>query len=320
MSDEIEQALEQGDWTKIREFVLQEEELSRQQVGLEQCSDLTSLQAAALYKPEVARRMVPRQECIDLHTKVLLELALTSVNVSEFADYVEGFSPIGMAAYRGLTDSIKLLLQHGDDVNRPQGRAGFYVWETEAMRRGIERWTPLHIATLHGYLVSSPQCIEVLCKNGADIDAFNTYGAQAIHLAATHGWLKNLEVLLSMGAHVDALTEPINEDVQDITGTPMNVPTPQSGITPLMVAIQEGFTSVVEYLLAHGADVNFTTTDGYSPLHLAAKPWWRENIEIVEMLLAHGGDKTSQNHADQSPYDLARFANNWKTARLLKAE
>ena len=318
MTDTLDQALEQGDWEKLKELILQEEMQNRAQIGLETHSELSPLQVAALYRPQLALSMLPKQETIDIATKVLLGLSVDEESVLEFAIYSEGFSPLGMAVYRGVTDSVQALLQRGDDPNRPQNRAGFYVWETEALSAGLARWTPLHIATLHGYLDNASQNIRLLCEKGADISAVNTYGAQAIHLAASHGWIESLEVLLALGAQVDAETESIDEEIHRLTGTPSKVPSPTSGITPLMVSIQEGFSAVVTCLLKRGADVNFTTADGYTPLHLSAHPWWSENTEIVETLLAHGADKTVRNDADDFPYDLAKRAGNLRTAELLK--
>lgn len=318
MADALDQALEQGDWDKVKAIILHEEEQNRLQIGLEAHSELTPLQVAALYRPQLALSMLPKQETVDIATKVLLSLSVDEESTHEFATYSEGFSPLGMAVYRGVTDSVQALLQRGDDPNRPQKRAGFYVWETEALSAGLARWTPLHIATLHGYLDNASQNIKLLCENGADIAAVNTYGAQAIHLAATHGWIENLEVLMALGAQVDAETESIDEEIHRITGTPSNVPSPISGITPLMVSIQEGFSAVVARLLERGANVNFTTSDGYTPLHLAAHPWWSENTEIVEILLTNGADKTVPNDVDEFPYDLAKRAGNLRTAELLK--
>ena len=318
MVEMLTQALEQGDWEKLKALMLQDEEQNRAQIGLEVHSELTPLQVAALYRPEIARSMLSRQETVDISSKVLLGLPLDKLSERDFATYSEGFSPLGLAVYRGQTDSIQALLHKGDDPNRSQDRAGFYVWETEALDAGLTRWTPLHIATLHGYLKDAPKNIKLLCENGADLAAFNTYGAQAIQLAATHGWLENLKVLLTLGARVDAETESVDEKVHRITGTPSNVPNPKSGITPLMVAVQEGFPLVVTHLLESGADVNFTTSDGYTPLHLAALPWWHENNEIVEILLAKGADKTVRNDANDYPYDLAQRAGNLRTAELLK--
>ena len=316
-SDEVNRFVEQGEWEKLKSLVLKEEEHNRAQIGLEIHSELDPLQVAALYKPQIAHRMLPRFETLDIFTRVLLDLPLDDVSDREFKTYVEGFSPLGIAVYRGKIDSAQMLLRRGDDPNRAQGRAGFYVWETDALQNQLARWTPLHIATLHGYLDQATQSIQMLCENDADLDAFNTYGAQAIHLAATHGWLANLQVLLDFGAMVDALTEPIDETIHRITGTPSHVPISDAGITPLMVAIQEGFLPVASFLLTKGADVNFRTSDGYSPLHFAACPWWDENADMIELLLAHGADKTCRNELGQYPYELAGQVGHKRSAALL---
>ena len=43
-----------------------------------------------------------------------------------------------------------------------------------------------------------------------------------------------------------------------------------AGLTPLVLAAQDGSADVVALLLAHGADVSATVADGWTPLHAAA--------------------------------------------------
>jgi len=58
-------------------------------------------------------------------------------------------------------------------------------------------------------------------------------------------------------------------------------------LTPLHLAAFHGHKDVVEFLLAHEAEVNSKTTAGLTPLHMAAQIG---NQGVMEVLLAHGAN------------------------------
>ncbi|MBF0108238.1 MAG: ankyrin repeat domain-containing protein [Magnetococcales bacterium] len=70
-------------------------------------------------------------------------------------------------------------------------------------------------------------------------------------------------------------------------GADVNFPS-KSGMTPLMWSVQEGHDEIASYLLKKGADVNaFHLRGGCSALILAAE-WLRP--EMVDLLIEHGAD------------------------------
>ena len=318
LSSAIDSAIANRDWQEVKKVLLSHHKKNRSEVGLTAISDLTPLQVAALYQPSVAHQMIDKGVRVDVHTKALLDLSLDGCTTDELGQYVEGYSPLGMAVYRGCTESIDSLIQQGDEVNRKQFRAGFYVWEDQAMDEWGATWYPIHIAAVHGYLASAVENIKVLVSHGADLSVTNLYGATAIHLAATHCWIETVKVLIEVGADIEAKTAPVSERVHQVTVTPPNVPRPSSGLTPLMVAVQEGFEDLVVFLLQHGADVNAKTDQGYMPLHLAAHPWWAENTSIIQTLLDHGADKSACTEAGAAPIEIARRAGFAESMALLR--
>ena len=57
--------------------------------------------------------------------------------------------------------------------------------------------------------------------------------------------------------------------------------------TPLCLAVEHGFSDVVDYLISVGADVHFRDQHGFTPLHLAAPS---RSLAIVKALVAAGSD------------------------------
>jgi len=89
------------------------------------------------------------------------------------------------------------------------------------------------------------------------------------------------------------------------------------GQTPLHVAAFNDHKGVVEYLLAHKADVNAKSKNGSTPLHLAAA---KGNKEIVELLLAHNAQIDALDNEGWSPLHSAINWNQKEVADLLTAK
>ncbi|MHC1728388.1 MAG: ankyrin repeat domain-containing protein [Syntrophobacteraceae bacterium] len=107
--------------------------------------------------------------------------------------------------------------------------------------------------------------IGVLTVSGANIKDNENWAA--LFLASQNGRRKDVELLLSAGADVNAGTE--------------------YGTTALMGASQNGHDDIVELLLAHGADVNARMFDGWTSLFLAS---YNGGKKVVNLLLARGAD------------------------------
>jgi ankyrin repeat protein len=89
------------------------------------------------------------------------------------------------AVLRGGSDIVKILLDHGADVN---AKTDF-------------GWTALHCALFgNGYAIAYCDIAEQLLAHGADVDATNNGGWTALHLAADHKKKDVAELLLEHGA------------------------------------------------------------------------------------------------------------------------
>lgn len=89
--------------------------------------------------------------------------------------------------------------------------------------------------------------------------------------------------------------------------------------TLLMYAIEYGRKSVVEKLIAYGADVNAASPYRITPLMIAAS---KGNVELVQLLLFHNADPTIQRKLIRrgSASTMAADAGHHELAKLLKNE
>jgi ankyrin repeat protein len=92
------------------------------------------------------------------------------------------------------------------------------------------------------------------------------------------------------------------------------------GETPLAMAAVAGQKDVVEFLLAHGADVNARNLVGNTPLHEAVWEDDEAHKDVVGLLLAHGADVNAKGQQGATPLFDAAFDGSTGVATLLLAK
>lgn len=97
------------------------------------------------------------------------------------------------------------------------------------------------------------------------------------------------------------------------TGTPMNELS-TSGHTALFLAIQHRKTSVADYLLEHGADVNGENQLVFSPLYIAAG---QGDSKLAEKLIEKGADVNAASKNGVTPLHAAADSGDAATVKLL---
>ncbi|HTV80982.1 MAG TPA: ankyrin repeat domain-containing protein [Steroidobacteraceae bacterium] len=158
------------------------------------------------------------------------------------------------------------------------------------------------------------ELLRLLLKAGANPNSVNADGETVLHLVARAGDLEAAKLLVNAGAQVEARER-------------------FGGQTPLMWATARRHPALVEFLASKGADVNargavrdyrrVATAEsrakhldrgGFTPLMYAA----RENCrECVEILLKHRADVSLPGPDGMPPLSIAMMNGNWDIAKRL---
>ncbi|XP_046303903.1 ankyrin repeat domain-containing protein 27 isoform X2 [Marmota monax] len=138
--------------------------------------------------------------------------------------------------------------------------------------------SPLHVAALHGRV----DLIPLLLKHGANAGARDANQAVPLHLACQKGHFQVVKYLL------DSNVKPNKKDI--------------SGNTPLIYACSSGHHEVVALLLQHGASINATNNKGNTALHEAVI---EKHVFVVELLLLHGASVHILNKRQCTAIDCA---------------
>ncbi|MCY3884106.1 MAG: ankyrin repeat domain-containing protein [Gammaproteobacteria bacterium] len=313
----LEQAISDRDWDRVRDLVLDKHAEKRRFVGLGAESDLSAMQLVAQYESESVENLFKAGLYCDLHSACalgMIDRIREQSQIDQFEVVAEHLTPMGWAILNGQRASVKALLDCGDNPNRPLKRAGFFVWEMEALNH--IRWSPLHLASLHGYNESAPDIVKCLVKAGADIESSSPLGCSPLGLASIYSWVAVMETLLDLGANIDAQSQPESDLVWKLSA-PSQASIRTHGLTPLMIAVGEGQQKAAELLIERGCLLENRDSSGSSALHIAASPWWKESPEIVELLLSSGANPDVLNGEKMSPLEIARTRGYDCTANLL---
>jgi len=153
----------------------------------------------------------------------------------------KGRTGLYLAARRGFSEMVKMLLHYGADISC----------------QTIDGTSALVTASQHGHC----EVVEILLHSGADVNTTRGSGASALYLAAQEGHSNVVELLIRNNAMVD-LAKTI-------------------GATPLYIASQNGHSRVVEVLLQHNANPNQERIAGTTPLHVATYEGHIKTVEAL---------------------------------------
>ncbi len=222
-----------------------------------------------------------------------------------------GDTPLICASWKGHLAICKRLVEEGADVTLKNSlgdtalmyaAANGYVEICELLigegvgvdcTRKKFKDTPLMLAASEGHY----KVCELLLKKGAIKDATNYSGDTPLIFAAQSGHLDVVKLLVGFGA----LTTPqclataiihrkTNVAEYLISSTVVNVNTTvdSEGNTPLLLAVEHNLYDICELLINKGADVNYRSREGCTPLGNAILE--SRNIEICRLLIEGGAD------------------------------
>lgn len=143
--------------------------------------------------------------------------------------------------------------------------------------------TALHLAAFHGHM----NVMEILLKAGADIHARNVVGETPLLVATSKGHLHAVEWLLEKGADANLGNDQF--------------------YTPLMSASRAGCADCVDTLVKHGAQINAVNREQQSALHYAI---WADDKDaaanVIRVLLARGIAEDLRDRMGNTALDEAR--------------
>ena len=98
------------------------------------------------------------------------------------------------------------------------------------------------------------------------------------------------------------------------------------GCTPLItvvsptLGISEAHLDLARLLLSHGADVNKSDTDSFTPVHCCAIfPKQSSRVPLIQLLLDAGANVNARNCDGETPLAIALFLSVWRTPDYARA-
>ena len=188
----------------------------------------------------------------------------------------------------------------------------------------IDSFSSVSIAIDEGY----DEIAKVLLLNGASARIASKAGTTSLHKASSAGFLEICEMLLDLGADVNALDAKRWTPLMYATSQELVVrlllqhradPSIQDRLelaSPLHAAAVMGKTSIVHLLLttSHPPDINSTFEFGETPVGLAST---YGHHEVVELLIANWADIDKPNQSSESPLLIAISRNHEKVVEVL---
>lgn len=255
-----------------------------------------------------------------------LKFLLKNVTDIEFKDST-GQTPL-ISASKGRLDAMKLLLEHGANIEAKVDIHGF---------------TPLHVTSVRGDLVA----IKLLLEKGANIESKDKDGSTPLVLASKHGKLDSMNLLLEHGANIeqeDGITPLLisaseNGNLDEVKllikhGADVNIETLSVRIKIGTYAVRATALmettdfDVAQFLLENGADVNFVDQkDGISVLHYmytdrsvirdGGVDIFGGDIDMIELLLLHGAFVDTEDRNGKTVLQKAIEKGDTETVKLL---
>jgi ankyrin repeat protein len=218
--------------------------------------------------------------------------------------------PLHLAIHRKDSTMIKLLLDAGADANRVSPvNWNVYIGSTRyGSDTGWSDVSPLFLAIAE----RNADAVKLLLQHQADPNGTNPGGLPVILSAMDQPEI--VKALLEAGANPNVRSSEgqtplfMTMDPETVVRLLAHKADPEvryKGSTPLLLFADgppdDKVNAIAEALIQGGANVNATTEQGWTALHLAVA---RGNRKLVELLLAHKADVNARNNQGETPLDL----------------
>mmetsp|Transcript_27117 Transcript_27117/g.38869 ORF Transcript_27117/g.38869 Transcript_27117/m.38869 type:complete len:938 (-) Transcript_27117:892-3705(-) len=234
-----------------------------------------------------------------------------------YEPHVDGVTALTVATQKGHLEVVKLLLEHGADVQAKddEDRTALLMavtgnhgeLATLLVSKGADPNTVYvdeegasHNLLMDAIIVENEEFASLLITKGADIYYVDDTSVSTL-LQASHRGLEKIVGLL-LEKHALASTE----DKESIQSKYIDFPSSE-GITPLIAAASEGHAGILKMLIAAKASLNAQDKDGTTALMAASA---RGHFDVVSVLLAAGANINDQN---DDGHTALMFAYNGKT-------
>ena len=201
----------------------------------------------------------------------------------------QGYTPLASAVRLGGLETTTYLLDHGAKVDLTDS----------------DGWAPLLLAVLR----NDVPAIDILIKKGASVEVRAPGGFSPLAVAVEEKKFDAAKALIDNGAKVD-------EGVTAKRITPLMVvasePPPENRTRKLLQKLDS--LAIARELVRKGSNVNATTSDGITPLMIAAA---RDNAPMIGFLLQSGAKPDTRNGENETAHDIAAKNDNGSATRML---
>jgi quinoprotein dehydrogenase-associated probable ABC transporter substrate-binding protein len=208
-------------------------------------------------------------------------------NVNSKGD--DGETPLHLAVVNGDTEMLIFLLEHGAAVNEPDS----------------DGYTPLAL----GAARNKTAALKLLISRGANIEAPIPGGYTPLFIATAEGKLASAAALIEAGANCRGGYGP--QQLTLLMAVATQKP-PERRLTQVMQKV--GPVQLAEQLIAHGADVNATSSRGVTALMVAAA---HDNAPMIGVLGRAGARPDMRSIEGQTAADIAAQNGSEAAARML---